>query len=336
MLRSQIHFLLEMGQVAGRCTSTARLDGKTAIITGSNVGIGQYTAQDLYKRGCRVIMACRNEEKAKIAREEIYERTKGVPNVGSLEVATVDVASLQSVREFAERILATEKQIHLLINNAGVVSPKAFTVDGFEVHFGTNHLGHFLLTLLLLPLIISSAPARIINVSSIAHWTAGILDWDDLNAEKTFSTSRNYSVSKLANILFTKELARRLEGSNVNVYVLHPGFVNTDVSRHGDAIAFPGATWCYKNILKYLQKSVKQGAQTTIYCAVDEQAGKETGLYYADCETAPVSKDAKNPEHAKKMWDVSVKLVKLDGYDPFQKLDNIVDNLKAKRWQDQD
>ncbi|KAF2886821.1 hypothetical protein ILUMI_19352, partial [Ignelater luminosus] len=197
-----------------KCTSTARLDGKTAIVTGSNTGIGKYTVQDFYSRGARVIMACRSVEKAEKAAEDIQKICEGKENLGEIVIVQLDVSNLESVREFAKKVLEKEDHVDLLVNNAGVMTcPEGKTVDGFETQFGTNHLGHFLLTLLLMPKIIKSAPARIVTVSSVAHtYLDGPLALDDLNWEKRkYSPTQAYAQSKIANILFTKELAHKLE-----------------------------------------------------------------------------------------------------------------------------
>ncbi|KAF2896590.1 hypothetical protein ILUMI_09592 [Ignelater luminosus] len=307
---------------SAKCTSTVRLDGKTAIVTGSNTGIGKMTALDFYKRGARVIMACRNMDKANEALEDIKNQCQGLTNVGDISIKQLDLMSLESVRNCADEILKTEERIDLLINNAGVMTcPEGKTKDGFETHFGTNHLGHFLFTLLLLPKIIKSTPARIVNVSSLAH-IGGYINFDDLNFEKrSYSAILAYTQSKLANILFTKELASRLKDANieaVTVYSLHPGVIATDLGRHLDEFCFWGAQWCFLKVMGMFIKTPEQGAQTTIYCAVDENAAKETGLYYAECEVTEPSAKAKNMRDAEKLWSISLKLVGLDdNYNPF-------------------
>lgn len=269
-------------------------------------------------------MACRNAEKGKMALSEILKKTGDVTGVGEIVLESLDLASLQSVRDFATLILQRECRIDILINNAGIMMcPKNFTVDGFELQFGTNHLGHFLLTMLLLPRILNSTPARIVNVSSLAHRLAGRLDWDNLNAEKSYGPIKNYAVSKLANVLFTQELARRLEGKKVNVYSLHPGVVNTELSRHVDTMVFPGAYWLYRHVCSFFQKSIEQGAQTSIYCAVDDKVANESGYYYADCKHAAMSNQAQDVEVAGKLWEVSLKKVNLDNYDPFKVIDTL-------------
>ncbi|EFA11339.1 retinol dehydrogenase 13 [Tribolium castaneum] len=306
-----------MGLFSGKCVSKARLDGKTAVVTGANTGIGKETVKDFFQRGARVIVACRNLDKANQAVEDIKKEFSDGENLGELMVTQLDLTSLKSVRNCAKVILETEKRIDLLINNAGVMMcPEGRTEDGFEMQFGTNHLGHFLLTLLLLPKICQSTPARIVNVSSVAH-KYGCIDFEDLNWQKRkYSSLGAYQQSKLANILFTKELVRRLAEANVtgvNVYSLHPGVIRTELGRHLDY----RLRWLWR-IFSFLIKTPDQGAQTTIYCAVDEKCANETGLYYADCAVAAVAPAAQNSVDAKRLWDESLKLVGLEpNYNPF-------------------
>ncbi|KAF5281075.1 hypothetical protein FQR65_LT14871 [Abscondita terminalis] len=313
-----------MGLSHAKCLSNVRLDGKTAVITGSNTGIGKCTVHDFFKRGARVIMACRNVEKANEAAKDIKADCEGQDKLGEIVVTELDLCSLDSVRKCAARLLESEKRIDILINNAGVMMcPQSKTADGFETQFGTNHLGHFLFTLLLLPRIIASSPARIVNVSSRAH-SGGQLNFDDLNHEKRpYSAYHAYADSKLSNILFTKELARRLRGANienVNVYSLHPGVIATELGRHLDNTYFKGLRWTFSVLFKSFMKTPEQGAQTTIHCAIDENAGKETGLYYSECKVQEPISRANNVEDAEKLWEMSAKLVDLDqNYNPFSR-----------------
>ncbi|XP_024083302.1 retinol dehydrogenase 11-like isoform X2 [Cimex lectularius] len=294
----------------GKCTSKVRLDGKTAVITGANTGIGKKTALDLAKRGATVIMACRNIDKAK-------EATKGIKKCGNEKVIVekLDLSSLQSVQDFCTRIQKNHQNIHLLINNAGVITKlRELSVDGYEMHFATNHLGHFLLTLLLLPTIIAPQPARIVNVSSKFHIFTRSLHFDDVNLEKSYQTLLAYARSKLANILFTRELAHRLKDTGVNVYCLHPGVVRTEISRHVDSSFFRGARWLYHTVGYPFMKSPKQGAQTTLYCALDEKTANNTGLYYDDCKVSCTSALAKNDEVAKELWEEPTKKGRAGGF----------------------
>jgi NAD(P)-dependent dehydrogenase (short-subunit alcohol dehydrogenase family) len=287
--------------------STARLDGKTVVITGANTGIGKVTAMDLSKRGARVVMLCRDMEKAEGAAEEIRKATEG-----EVVVHKLDLASLASVRECAEQLGNSLEKIDILINNAGIMAcPEMRTKEGFEMQIGTNHFGHFLLTNLLLPLLKKAAPtARIVNVSSMAH-TRGHMLWDDINWEKTpYNAIQAYGQSKLANILFTKELARKGEGSGVNAYSLHPGVINTELGRHlKDTF---GPMVCVWKLAMPFIKTAESGANTTIYCAVDESIADHNGRYYSDCAEKQPAPQAEIIEDAKKLWEVSEQLVGLN------------------------
>ena len=287
-----------------RCHSSQSLKGKTAVITGANTGIGKETAVDLAKRGARVIIGCRNMEKGKAALQEVQERS------GSKDVVIdkLDLASLASVRKFADTILKNESRLDILINNAGVMAcDYQKTEDGFEMQFGTNHLGHFLLTMLLLDRLKRSAPSRIINVSSSAHAMGSQkINFDDIHFEKSYGRWGAYFNSKLANVLFTRELSKRLEGTHVTVNALHPGVVSTELQRHmflSSPLAYP--------IRWYLFKTAEQGAQTTVYCAVSEEMEGISGKYLADCAFKEPCKGAQDDDAAKKLWDLSLKLVGL-------------------------
>ena len=222
-------YLIRRWAAGGVCRSQARLDGKTVIITGANTGIGLETAVDLAKRNARVILACRSVERGETAAVEVRKRS-GNDNVVFVQL---DLASLDSVRKFAAKILEEELHINILINNAGVMAiPKrTLTQDGFEMQFGTNHLGHFLLTNLLLDRIKEAPSARIVNVSSKGS-ERGRLNMDDLNSEKSYSQWSAYEASKLANVLFTRSLAKRLQGTRVTANVLHPGVIVTELTRN--------------------------------------------------------------------------------------------------------
>uniref|UniRef100_UPI00358DE134 retinol dehydrogenase 12-like n=1 Tax=Myxine glutinosa TaxID=7769 RepID=UPI00358DE134 len=283
----------------GVCTSPARLDGKTVIITGANTGIGKETARDLAKRGARVIFACRDLDKAEAAAAEIYA---GSPNK-NVVVRKLDLASTVSIHEFAARINKEESAIHIVINNAGVMlCPYWKTENGFEMQFGVNHLGHFLLTYLLLDLLKRSAPARIINVSSLAHkW--GKINFDDLQSEKSYRSGRAYCQSKLANVLFTRELARRLQDTNVTVNAVHPGSVHTELGRHLHFLLPAGI------FFSPFLKTATQGAQTSIHCAVAAELKDVSGVYFSDCAPSAVGDCANDQQAASRLWDVSCQLL---------------------------
>lgn len=255
-----------------------RLDGKVVIITGANTGIGKETAVDLARRGAKVYMACRSVERGEEAVQEVINRSRSA----SVYFRQLDLASLKSVRSFAETFLAEERRLDILINNAGIMAcPKYLTEDGFEMQIGVNHMGHFLLTNLLLELVKKSAPSRIVNVSSIAH-LYGKINKEDLNSEKSYSPIPAYNQSKLANVLFTRELARRLKDTGVSTYSLHPGVINTELGRHlGDSICGLCTIKIIKPLAWIFHKTPKAGAQTTITCAVDPDLEHITGEYFS-------------------------------------------------------
>ncbi|XP_076014161.1 retinol dehydrogenase 12, like [Genypterus blacodes] len=281
-------------------SSTARLDGKTVLITGANTGIGKETAIDLAKRGSRIIMACRDMEKAQTALKEVIELS-GNENIVCMKL---DLSDTKSIKEFAEAINKGEEKLNILINNAGVMAcPYGKTVDGFETQIGVNHFGHFLLAHLLIDLIKRSAPARIVTVSSMAHsW--GSINLEDINSEKGYNTRTAYAQSKLANVLFTHSLAKRLQGTGVTAYSLHPGVVQTDLWRH-----LNGFQQFMMKMVSPFTKNSAQGAQTTIYCAVEPTLEKESGGYYSDCAPASCSAAGKDDKVAEKLWDLSCQML---------------------------
>ncbi|XP_024138416.1 retinol dehydrogenase 12 [Oryzias melastigma] len=299
-------FALKRWMAGGVCRSKVRLDGKTVLITGANTGIGKETAVDLAQRGARVIMACRDMDRANKAAEDVRKRSGN----GNVVVKKLDLASLESVRQLSKEVLASEERLDILINNAGIMScPQWKTEDGFEMQFGVNHLGHFLLTNSLLDLLKKSTPSRIVNVSSLAH-EKGKIYFDDINLEKDYHPWKSYRQSKLANVLFTRELAKRLQGTGVTTYSLHPGVIKTELGRH-----FMPTISLWKRVLfkpfSFFIKSASQGAQTTIYCAVEEKLQNESGLYYSDCAPKTAAPQALDDEAAKRLWDVSASMVGL-------------------------
>ncbi|CAL1286372.1 unnamed protein product [Larinioides sclopetarius] len=287
---------------AGVCRSRNSMEGKVIIVTGANSGIGFETAKDLAARKGRVILACRSLERGQKAAESIIKSTRNYDVV----VRHLNLSSLDSVRRFASEIANSEKRLDVLIHNAGMTPKpgKFLTEDNFELQFATNHLGPFLLTSLLLDLLKKSAPSRIIVVSSITHHWAK-LDLDNLNCEK-FERHPYwvYCSTKLANILFVRELAKRLEGTGVTVNALHPGGVKTAIARN--------AQWFIKYLIipaiYMFLKDSKSGAQTTIYLAVSDEVKHTTGQYFVDCKPAWTSRSARDDAKAKKLWDLSEKL----------------------------
>lgn len=281
-----------------------RIDGKVVVITGCNTGIGKETALELASRGAKVYMACRDPVRCEGARLEIIEKTKN-ENIFN---RTLDLGSLESVRKFADKFLAEEPKLDILINNAGVMAcPKGTTKDGFDLQWGTNHLGHFLLTNLLLDSLKQSAPSRIVVVTS-AIYIFGSIHKDDLNWEKSYSRWGSYSQSKLANILFTRKLSEMLHGSQVTVNCCHPGIVKTELSRH----IIGGRTKAMlQPLIRFFFKSAEAGAQTTLRLALDPALEKSSGSYYFDTIRCPLLPKAKNKEMADYVWKVSEEMVGL-------------------------
>ena len=296
--------LLRAWMQGGKCKSNARLEGKTVVITGCNTGIGKITAMDLSKRGAKIVMLCRSLDKAESAADDIRKATEG-----EVVVHKMDLASLDSISECADQLLNSLTKVDILINNAGVMMcPFTKTEDGFEMQIGTNHFGHFYLTYLLMPLLKKAAPgARVVNVSSLAH-ESGAMQWEDINYENTpYDALKAYSQSKLANILFTKELARRGEGTGVHAYALHPGVVATELGRHmGDTFGCLGS--CMMSCVRPVLKTPEHGAQTTIYCAVDQGIADHNGRYYSDCKEKTPKPQALSAEDARRLWDLSEQL----------------------------
>jgi len=297
----------------GWCHSQARIDGKTVIVTGANTGIGKETALDLARRGGRVILACRSMQRGEEAAADIRQQLETKENDKNVFAMKLDLSSLSSVREFVEEFKKNEKRLDILVNNAGVAFiPQSKTEDGFETTFGINHLGHFLLTNLLLDILKQSAPSRIVTVSSNAHYSfCDAIQFDDLMSEKKYSGEFVYGQSKLANILFSRHLGRLLEGTGVTTYSLHPGVINTEIFRNLDPEKNPIITFNVKVLGMFLFKDITQGAQTQICCAIDPTLENETGKYYKDCVETEPSSAAQDDETAKRLWDVSAKLVKL-------------------------
>ncbi len=265
------------------------MQGKVAIVTGANTGIGRVTARELAAQGAKVWLACRNAEKTLPVVEDIRTIT------GNSEVhfLALDLSSLASVRAAADTFLALDLPIDVLINNAGLAAAKGLTEDGFELTFGVNHLGHFLFTELLTARIVDGG--RIVNVASKAHYEAKAIDWDALRKPTTGVTGlKEYGVSKLANVLFTKELAKRLADRNITTYSLHPGVVASDVWRQ--------VPWPFRSIIKRFMITVEDGAQTTLYCATAIEAGQETGLYYDESKVKKPSRLARDEALATELW----------------------------------
>jgi retinol dehydrogenase 12 len=270
------------------------LAGETCLITGANTGIGRATALELARRGAHVFVACRSEQKGREATVAI-QRDSGNSSVEFLEL---DLASLASVRRAAKALLARvideEGQGHI----AGVAGQRGFTEGGFELHFGVNHLGHFLLTELLLDRIKASTPARIVNVSSKAHYNARGIDFEAVRRPtKSITGLPEYGVSKLSNVLFTAELARRLEGTGITTYALHPGVVASDAWRR--------IPWPIRPLVTWGMVSNEEGTKTSLYCATSPEVAGESGLYYDSCRRKEPNPIAKDTALARELWERS-------------------------------
>ncbi len=264
-------------------------------MTGANAGIGKETVLGLARKGATVVMACRNLEKGEAARQEIARATSR----DDLDLMQLDLASRASIADFVREFDARYPALHVLVNNAGIMAWKfERTADGVETTFGTNHLGPFLLTLRLLDKLKASGPARIVNVSSGAHH-GGLLDFDDLQCERNYGAMRAYSNSKLANVLFTRELARRLEGSDVTVNALHPGVIATSLFR------VPGIV---RRLMRAFTITEAEGADTSIFLASDPDVQGVTGRYFVKRREASVSAQGRDDAVARRLWDVSMQL----------------------------
>jgi NAD(P)-dependent dehydrogenase (short-subunit alcohol dehydrogenase family) len=271
-------------------TTTERI----ALITGANVGIGRVTAIELAKAGYQVIIAGRS-----LARTQpILDEIQALPGNRPALFLPLDLSSLSSVRACATAFAALNVPLHLLVNNAGVAGARGLTVDGFEMTFGVNHIGHFLLTQLMLPHLIASAPSRVVTVASRAHKRTTGIDWEDLRRPtRSITGIREYANSKLANLLFSAELGKRLEGTQVSTYSLHPGVVDTEIWR-----ALPN--WARPLLRLRGLLTAEEGARTTLHCALHAPQS-ETGLYYADCQTTAPAPLGQDDELARALWERS-------------------------------
>ncbi len=276
------------------------LSGRTCIVTGASSGIGKATAAALASMRANVVLVCRNERRGELARQEIRERTGN----DGIELLLADFASLRQVRDVAAEFQKRHERLHVLVNNAGTFgSERSITEDGYETTFAVNHLAPFLLTNLLLPTLVGSAPSRIVNVSSTGHGYGTAIHFDDLQCEQRYGAMRAYSQSKLANVLFTYELARRLDGSGVTANCLHPGGVNTELMRYKGimgAIVDVG-----RKIGKPFLLSPERGAETSVYLASSPKADGAGGQYFVKSRPVRSSKASYDEETARRLWTIS-------------------------------
>ncbi len=267
--------------------------GRTFLVTGGNTGIGLATATELARRGGKVYVACRSEAKGSHAVASIVAAT-GNANVVYLPL---DLADLGSVRACADAFLATGEPLDVLINNAGVAGHRGLTGDGFELTFGVNHLGHFALTMALLDRLAESGPARVVCVSSDAHYQAKGIDFTALRRRTRGITGlQAYAVSKLCNVLFAQELARRAENRGITTYALHPGVVASDIWRR--------VPWPVRSMMTARMLTTEQGAATSLYCATSPEVAKQTGRFYDNCREREPSAVA-TEQLGKILWERS-------------------------------
>jgi len=278
------------------------MSGRTCLITGASSGIGRATALELARMGASLVLVCRDRRRG----EDTVDAIRRESGNRGVTLLLADLSSQQSIRQLARDFLATERPLHVLINNAGVVNlQRQVTVDGFEEVFAVNHLAYFLLTLLLLERLEACAPARIINVASDAHKFGGI-DFDNLQGERRYRAMRIYGQSKLANILFTYELARRLEGRGVTVNCLHPGAVATGLGKNN-------GSWARALIamLRPFFRTPDGGAATSIYLASAPEVAAVHGRYFVNCREARSSTASYDVAAARRLWALSAALTGL-------------------------
>ena len=277
--------------------------GGACVITGANSGIGRAAATELARMGLNLVLVCRDRDKG----EETVSELKESGAKGSLDLEIADLSSLDAVRGLAEDLVAKHPLLNVLINNAGRVSlRRSVTPDGYETTFEVNYLAPFLLTNLLLGTLKANAPSRIVNVSSVAHYS-GHIRFDDLQAEKGYSGLGAYAQSKLALVIFTRELATRLQGTGVIVNCLHPGAVSTNIwDRGAGPFAFIMA------LPKLFMISPEKGAETVVYLATSPEV-TDSGAYFEKRRVKRSSEESYDKAVAERLWDVSAQLTRLDG-----------------------
>jgi NAD(P)-dependent dehydrogenase (short-subunit alcohol dehydrogenase family) len=272
--------------------------GKVALVTGANAGMGKEISLGLARLGAALVMVSRDRQRGEAARADVEQQTGS----SAVELMVADLASQQSIRNLAAEFRARHDRLHVLVNNAGMSSPRRTeTVDGLETVFATNHLGPFLLTNLLLPVLQASAPARVVTVSSGAH-AMGRLDFEDLQSKRGYGEIRAYNASKLANILFTYELARRTKGIGVTANAVEPGFVKTNLK-----VPFPFS------IFSFMRGNAVDGAKPSIFLASSPEVGGTSGAFF-NKEGVPIksSKITYDEATASRLWKVSADLTHLD------------------------
>ena len=292
-----------------RSDPNIRLDGKVAIVTGANRGIGKEAAKKLAIRGAKVIIAARDESMSQEVVQSIRQET-GNENVHFLHL---DLASFSSIRSFATVFMATHSRLDILINNAGLVSPadKRITEDGHELCFQVNHLGPFLLTHLLLPILKKSAPSRVVVVASDLAFMTTRVDFDNLNSQKHYSGFTNYAVTKWANVAFAQTLAKQLKGSGVTVNSLHPGSIKTDIVREHHP--FYMKVMAKITAMTCISITLDQGSETMLYVATEPKLSQDTGKFFTNCKEFTPPKLCRDNQTVNKMWKTSAILTGIQG-----------------------
>jgi NAD(P)-dependent dehydrogenase (short-subunit alcohol dehydrogenase family) len=273
--------------------------GKVCLVTGATSGIGVYIALGLAERGAHVILVGRSRRRAEAARRLVRAATVE----GSIEILIADLSLQRGVQQLAEQVLANHQRLDVLVNNAGgLFLRREETDEGLERTWALNHLGYFSLTLLLLDLLRAGAPARVVNVASNAHHQ-GMIHWDDPGLRRGYNLFRAYAQSKLANVMFTGELAARLAGSGVTANALTPGFVSTNLGKQNLPL-WPILTVVYG----LFAKSPRAGAETALHLATSPEVAGQTGGYFKDSRPAPTSPAARDPASAARLWDLSLEM----------------------------
>jgi NAD(P)-dependent dehydrogenase (short-subunit alcohol dehydrogenase family) len=283
--------------------ASQHMNGKVILVTGATNGIGKVAALELAKMGAMVILVGRNRAKTEAAVNEIKAQSKNQ----AVDMLLADLSLMAEVRRLADEFKRKYQRLDVLINNAGAhFSSRQETVDGYEMTFALNHLSYFLLTELLLDLLKASVPSRIVNVASDAH-TGGSMDFNDLQSKNSYGQMgfKPYSNSKLANVLFTYELARRLAGTGVAANVLHPGFVATGFARNSNRLM----SLLMGIVHRFGALSPEQGAETIIYLASSPEVEDVTGRYFEKCKAVPSSSASRNEADARRLWEISEQLV---------------------------
>ena len=284
---------------------TWTIEGKTCLVTGATSGIGRAAAVELARRGARLVLIARDPKRA----EETIAEVEAKAGTRDVTLLRADLASLAEVRRVAAEYAALGRPLHVLVNNAGLVmTRREATCDGLEHTLAVNHYAPFLLTNLLLDRLRASAPARVVTVSSMGHKFAGRIDPDCLEPGGTYRGMRHYCISKLGNVLFTRELARRLAGTGVDAYSVHPGSVATRFGFNTDGIL----NWGSK-LIAWTRRTPEKGAETIVYLCTAPQPAGASGDYFFDCRARSTSRSGADLDLARRLWEASARVTGLAG-----------------------